>query len=104
MLKNFLSSNKTLIQNLIFSGTKQPTPNIKFVLGNESGDLDSVISSIAYAFHKTTFNNSHNYNYIPVLNFPNKEVKSRFELNFLFKAFNYDLSDLLYINTINLPE
>lgn len=105
MLKNYLKKSKALLENLLKIDSPQNSliHDVKFVFGNESGDFDSIISSVSYAFHQSVIQNK-NKAYIPVMNFKTKEIKSRFEINYLFKCFNYDTDDLIYLNSIDFDQ
>lgn len=59
------------------------------VLGNESGDLDSVASALCYSFLKKP------ELVIPILNFPKADLKSKKELIYLFNEWGIPL-DVLY--------
>lgn len=81
MLKEFLKSlNKS-------------SPALKrYVLGNESGDLDSVACALCYAYFL-----GKKQGYRPILNFPKEDLALRPELCSLIKELN--LEDLLIFKT-----
>jgi len=64
-------------------------PTLHFVLGNESADLDSIASSIAYAY----LNNA-----IPLLNITKAELSLRKDTLYLFDLLKISKDDLLFLD------
>ncbi len=87
-LKSFLSQAKLNLQN----------NNINhIVVGNESADLDSIISAqlLALAYTKKGVDNV-----IPLININKQDYKLRTESYGLLKRYNIDENDLIFINDI----
>jgi len=88
-LKNFLTQAKTLVTNNTFK---------KVVVGNESADLDSIISAnlLAYAFYKLG-----DEFIIPLINCKKEDYKLRTESYGLLKRYDVDENDLIFIDDID---
>lgn len=71
---------------------------IHFVLGNESADLDSIVSSICYAYLLAEENR--NEFYIPLLNIPREEILLRKDVLYLFELLDISLDDLLFYDDL----
>lgn len=70
---------------------------IHIVMGNESGDLDSIVSSIAYAYLLNQ-ENTLGQSYIPLLNIHREELAFRKDVLYLFKLLHISADDLLFID------
>ncbi|CCG85045.1 protein of unknown function [Taphrina deformans PYCC 5710] len=68
--------------------------NITLVVGNESADLDSCVSSIAYGYLATLKAGSGELT-IPVLNLPREDIKLRAELSLLLRSVDVSEGDLV---------
>ncbi len=88
-LKNFLKKAKELVQ----SNTIE-----KIVVGNESADLDSIISAVLLAF---TYSKMNEERIIPLINCNKRDYKLRTESYGLFKRYDIDENDLIFIDDIN---
>jgi exopolyphosphatase len=66
---------------------------ITIILGNEASDLDSIASSLSYAYFQ---NKTKNHLFIPVINIPSNEFKLRTETTWFFKKLEMDSSLLLF--------
>ena len=89
-LKNFLKVAKATVE----------ANNIaQVVVGNESADLDSIISAnlLAYAYSKMGVKNI-----IPLINIKKQDYKLRTESYGLLKRFDIDENDLIFIDDINV--
>ncbi|KAK6464022.1 hypothetical protein DFJ63DRAFT_58055 [Scheffersomyces coipomensis] len=64
-----------------------------FVTGNQSADLDSVISAISYSYLDNVYDNTSFI--IPLVNIPKKDLKLRRDIELLLKSHSID-EDLLY--------
>jgi exopolyphosphatase len=67
---------------------------ITIILGNEASDLDSIASSLSYAYFLQQKEQSGFF--IPVLNIPSHEFKLRTETTWFFKKLDIDYSLLLF--------
>ena len=88
-LKNFLKEAKASLQ----------AHNIaQIVVGNESADLDSIISAniLAFAYHKMGMQNV-----IPLINIERRDYKLRTESYGLLKRYDIDENDLIFIDDLN---
>lgn len=88
-LKNFLKQANLLVKEQQFS---------KVVVGNESADLDSIISAnlLAYAY-----NSMGDKSVIPLINCKKADYKLRTESYGLLKRYNIDQEDLIFIDDIS---
>ena len=69
-----------------------------FVLGNVSCDLDSFLSSYLLSVANNFSKHEINQIYIPIINCPRKELKNRFDLDYLTKRFSIDTENMNYID------
>jgi inorganic pyrophosphatase/exopolyphosphatase len=69
-----------------------------FVLGNVSCDLDSFLSSYLLCVANNFSKHEINQIYIPIINCPRKELKYRFDLDYLTKRFSIDTENMNYID------
>ncbi|KAJ9575630.1 hypothetical protein L9F63_007491, partial [Diploptera punctata] len=74
---------------------------LKAVMGNESGDLDSVISSLVYAYllHNIAVQDTP---VVPVLNFLEKELPLKTEVTYYLKKNGIPLDALTFRDTVDL--
>ncbi len=91
LITNFLQTSKKHYLKILDEGEF-----IHFVLGNESADLDSIVSSICYAYllaeeNKSTF-------YIPLMNIPREEIILRKDVHYLFELLDISIDDLLFLD------
>ena len=70
-----------------------------FVMGNESADLDSMVSAIAYAFLEYQ---DHHLHTVPVINIPRHEFVFRAEALWLFESLGMSHDCLTFIDEIDL--
>ncbi|XP_044752234.1 exopolyphosphatase PRUNE1-like [Coccinella septempunctata] len=80
---------------------------IHIVLGNEAGDLDSVMSTIAYAhflYSTTKHQSDDRIAFFPVLNFDRDGMDIRSEHKYLFEQADINLDKLIYRNQLNFEE
>ena len=89
-LKNFLKQAKYLLTNNSIS---------KVVVGNESADLDSVISAILLAY---AYSEMGEVDIIALINCKKEDYKLRTESYGLLKRYDIDESDLIFIDDINV--
>ena len=76
---------------------------IHFVIGNESADLDSIISSISYAYLLCQEDTSSQAGlYIPLMNIHREEIALRKDILYLFQLFGISVDDLLFLDD-NVP-
>lgn len=107
-LNAFLQSTKLALQEF---KTQAPTnvQKLNIVIGNQSGDLDSIVSSITYAYyanlqHRISNNNiqtSAKPTTIPILNFKESELKLRNDVKYLFDQLQISQSNICFINDVN---
>ncbi len=100
-ISEFLHSSKKNYNKIIQK--PKNTQKIHFVMGNESGDLDSIISSISYAYLLSQQEGAtENEIYLPLLNFYREEIDLRKDIFFLFQLLQVSTDDLLFIDD-NVP-
>jgi exopolyphosphatase len=72
----------------------------RIYLGNEASDLDSMASSVLYAFSKGAV--SDGLPNIPVMNIPREDFNLRTEAAWLFKECGVSAADLLFLDDLDL--
>ncbi len=77
---------------------------IHVVMGNEAADLDSMVSSIVYAYLKGKTDQENDKIYIPLINIPLEDFKLRTEAVYLFMEAGIDSKNLFFIDEINIKE
>ncbi len=94
----FLRSSKEHYQNIISSNPNRPQnlQEIHFVMGNESADLDSIVSSITYAY--LLHHEKPNEFYVPLLNIFREEIALRKDILHLFQQLGISSDDLLFLD------
>jgi exopolyphosphatase len=83
----------TKCRNLINMKT---TEQITLVVGNQSADLDSIISAITFAYYK--FKKLNKISYFPVLNTTVEIIESKDECNYYFDYHKINKKDFIYLN------
>jgi exopolyphosphatase len=96
-LRDFLRDRKQILAD----PSKHPDRILTFVVGNESADLDSICSSVIYAYIKTEAQNS-STTYIPLCNIPREDLALRPELIPVLKNVSLEPSELITLT--DLPE
>ncbi|KAK6203192.1 uncharacterized protein RJT21DRAFT_83725 [Scheffersomyces amazonensis] len=86
-VRTFLKSLKSQLES---NSLKLP---YQFVTGNQSADLDSVISAVSYSYLSNVENNTSYI--IPLINIPKTDLKLRRDIELLLKTHSID-EDLLY--------
>lgn len=100
-ISEFLHSSRMQYEQ--FLGDSQNSGIIHFVMGNESADLDSIISSISYAYllgQEDTSNQAELY--IPLMNIYREEIALRKDILYLFHLFGISADDILFLDD-NVP-
>ena len=95
MLNSFLFNSK-------FNLNSKKT--IHVVMGNEASDLDSMASSIVYAYFREKTSADNNELFIPLINIPAADFKLRTEAVFLFSEAGIETANLLFADEININE
>ena len=95
MLNHFLFDSK-------FSLNKKE--NVCFVMGNEAADLDSMASSVVYAYFLQSQNKDDNSIYLPLINIPKEDFKLRTEAVYLFSEAEIETENLIFADEINIDE
>lgn len=93
VLNDALSAAKANLKNGHF---------VRVVIGNEASDLDSMASSITYAYLLSQDSPSNNEIVLPVMNIPRDDFKLRTEAVYLFNEVGIDISRLVFLDEINL--
>lgn len=91
-ISTYLRTCQQVLKTL--AGKNNLKSDITLVIGNESADLDSCVSSIAYGY-LATIKAKHAGTIIPVLNLPREDIKLRAELTLLLKSVDIAQSDLI---------
>ena len=71
------------------------------VFGNESGDLDSTISSIAYAYYMAE---GQKQDYVPVMNTTKEKLEHRYEVLYCLESMGVSKLDLLFLDELQNKE
>lgn len=87
-LKSYLTTLKSLL-----GSNKVPGP-LTFVTGNQSADLDSVISALTYSRLSNLKNSTYT---IPLINIPKDDFKLRRDIVSLLKSYSIDESLLFFV-------
>ena len=95
MLNHFLFDSK-------FSFNKKGT--VCLVMGNEAADLDSMASSVVYAYYLQSLNNDEKSIYVPLINIPKEDFKLRTEAVYLFAEAGIEIDNLIFSDEINIEE
>jgi len=72
----------------------------RIVMGNEASDLDSMASSVLFAFSKGTV--SDGLPNVPVMNVPREDFNLRTEAAWLFRESGVSAADLLFLDDLDL--
>jgi exopolyphosphatase len=96
-LKEYLLHSKNILPSLIVNNNN----NTKFdiVIGNESGDCDSIVSSILHAYFLFSTKKTANV-VLPILSMPMEDLKLRGAESFLLKNCGIDSSNLIFTDQI----
>ncbi|MCL2704632.1 MAG: DHH family phosphoesterase [Spirochaetaceae bacterium] len=90
---------------LLYLKSNFPTKSIvHVVIGNEAADIDSIASSIVYAFFKENINQKKEEIFIPVINILEQDLRLRNEAIYLFSQTGVNQENLIFIDQINLKE
>lgn len=84
----FVSKTKAIFNNLA---------KHRIVIGNQSADLDSIVSALSMSLYLTHKNNQE---YIPVINSNKTILQSKKECMFLFDYFSINFDDLIFVNDL----
>ncbi len=95
MLNHFLFDSK-------FSLNKKD--KVCFVMGNEAADLDSMASSVVYAYYLQSQNSDEKSIYLPLINIPKEDFKLRTEAVYLFTEAGIETDNLIFSDEINIEE
>eukprot|EP00899_Mesostigma_viride_P029444 jgi/Mesvir1/9685/Mv12166-RA.1 len=106
-LNSFLFEAQALLCTL---HRQQPGQKCTIVIGNESADLDSIVSALSYALllHIETLGKTDASSiapraiFVPVINIPRADFRMRFETVQLFKELGVDVPALLFIDEVDL--
>ena len=106
----FIKYSRDLMNSILSREKGSASLHLTFVLGNESCDLDSVMSALAFAY--LNFSNSSlpsqnqktslpisNY-YIPLLNVSRQDFASRFDSQYLLKKWGVFPEELIYFEEL----
>lgn len=97
-IADFLSVSKEKYEKAM--ATPHLSETIHFVIGNESADLDSIVSSISYAYLlQDSFPNEL---YIPLINIERNELALRKDALYLFQLFDIHSDTILFLDD-NVP-
>ncbi len=82
----------------------QQSRSCQVILGNEASDLDSMASSIAYAWLLADDCASKQETALPVMNIPRDDFKLRTEAVYLFGEVGIEVANLMFLDEINLDD
>lgn len=88
-ISSFLAETREKMDDLKNSETA-PAELIHVVLGNQSGDMDSIVSAITFSYVNRT------KGYIPVINIMREDLILRGDVLYVFERLNIDPDTLLY--------
>jgi inorganic pyrophosphatase/exopolyphosphatase len=71
---------------------------VRVILGNEASDLDSMVSSIAYAYLLSQAHTAIIDVVLPVMNIPRSEFRLRTEADYLFREVGIEVSNLVFLD------
>jgi exopolyphosphatase len=77
-------------------------PTFHCVIGNEASDLDSMATSVAYAYFLSRTKKKAGELYLPVINIPRVDFKLRTEAVYLFEKTGINIENLIFIDQISL--
>ncbi|CDQ94984.1 unnamed protein product, partial [Oncorhynchus mykiss] len=83
-------------------GSSEGSSGIHIVLGNEACDLDSMVSSLAFAYFLSTTSGSSCKTVVPVLNIPRAEFPLRLDNVFLLKESGVPSEALVFRDEVDL--
>ena len=92
----FLSRCRHLFNNQI--KTSSQLDPVTFIIGNQSADLDSIISSICLAYYK--FIKSNEISYLPVLNTTVDIIEGKDECKYFFNYHKISTKDFIFLNEL----
>lgn len=95
-ISDFLNSSKEHYEQILTE--PQNSETVHFVMGNESADLDSVISSIAYAYLLNQKEVEHGELFIPLINIYREEIALRKDILYLFQLMDISVDNLLFLD------
>lgn len=87
----FLKNSKTLFKEL---------NKLRIVIGNQSADLDSIVSAISLAFYLNNASPKPSSNFIPIINSTKSIIQTKKQCTYLFKQLAVDIDDLVYISDL----
>ncbi len=77
---------------------------VTVIMGNEASDLDSMASSISYAYLLNEVASDDSRQFVPVMNIPRNDFKLRTEAVYLFDAAGVDLDQVLFMDDIDVTK
>jgi len=106
MFKSYLKQSKSLIESVNLQKGDLVQKRLKFVIGNETSDMDSIFSSLVYGYIKSIFSQKQNEqaHYIPIINSFSSDIHARFETIYLLKNLDLETGDLVYLDSFNLKD
>ncbi|MFQ5728920.1 MAG: DHH family phosphoesterase [Waddliaceae bacterium] len=100
-IADFLESTKLELRNS-FEGPKEDMPMIHLVMGNESADVDSIVSSIMRAYFLQQTGGDPQNLYLPLINIPKQDLDLRREILYIFDLLTIDPNTLLFLDDVPL--
>jgi len=106
MLKSYLKQTKSFVDSLNLQKGGALQTRLKFVIGNETSDMDSIFSSLLYGYVRNTFSQKQNENsqFVPLINCFSNDIHARFETIYLLKNLGLDIGDLVFLDSLNLKD
>ncbi|MCP4719137.1 MAG: DHH family phosphoesterase, partial [Desulfobacteraceae bacterium] len=90
--------NKYLLESKTHTNCK---PIDQIVMGNEAADLDSMASSIVYAYFLNTLDKD---SVVPIIPIPRADFKLRTEAVYVFEQAGIDLNYLIFMDDVNFEK
>jgi exopolyphosphatase len=97
-----MEHNMITIQTFLSHAKKHVSDAKLIVIGNEAADLDSIASSIVYAYLRNL--QGQRSFVLPLMVIPRKDFMLRTEAVYVFKEANIDLDDVVFIDELDLDK
>ena len=99
-LKSFLTNCQLAVRS---QSLYQTQVRVHVVLGNEASDLDSMISSLCFAYfrHCCMHDSMHPMVILPVSNIVRRDLPLRQDVSLLLKVVGLDINDIICVDDVN---
>jgi len=97
-----MEHNMITIQTFLSNAKKHVSDAKLIVIGNEAADLDSMVSSIVYAYLRNLLEQGSFV--LPLMVIPREDFMLRTEAMYVFNKANIDLDDVVFIDELDLDK